>query len=127
MNMAAERNTARRTGTAADAGSGDGLDGVRQAFNARLVQDRERFVALRSALEARQVPPEAIIAELRNRAHKVRGGAAIFEMRELAATACALEEAAIAASVQVKQGEAMVVAPLATLIDFLARTIAANG
>jgi HPt (histidine-containing phosphotransfer) domain-containing protein len=127
MSMAAERNAARSVGTGPASGSGDALDGVRQAFNARLVQDHERFAALRRALEVRQVPPEAIIAELRNRAHKVRGGAAIFEMRELAATACALEEAAIAASVQVKQGEAMVMAPLATLIDFLASTIAANG
>ncbi|HEX3848103.1 MAG TPA: Hpt domain-containing protein [Steroidobacteraceae bacterium] len=125
--MAAERNAARRAGTGAAAGTGDALDGVRQSFNARLIQDHERFVALRAALRARQVPPEAIIAELRNRAHKVRGGAAIFEMRELAATACALEEAAIAASVQVRQGEAMVEAPLASLINFLALTIAANG
>jgi HPt (histidine-containing phosphotransfer) domain-containing protein len=123
MTMAAERNAARKTGPGAPAGSDDALDGVRKSFNARLVQDHERFVALRAALQARQVPPEAIIAELRNRAHKVRGGAAIFEMKELAATACALEEAAIAASVQVKRGDAMVEAPLATLIEFLARTI----
>ena len=119
--MAANRNTAAKPSTDAPARSGadDPLDQLRQAFNKRLIEDRARFVALREALEARQVPPEAIIAELRFRAHKVRGGAAIFEMRDLSATACALEEATIVASAQVKEGEAVVQAPLAALIDFL--------
>jgi HPt (histidine-containing phosphotransfer) domain-containing protein len=124
--MSSDRGTARRLGSGGRGGSAadaseDALDNLRQAFKARLIEDRARFVALRDALEARQVPPEAIIAELRNRAHKVRGGAAIFEMRDLAATACALEDAALAASCQVKQGESAIQGPLDALIDFLGR------
>jgi len=116
--MGADRNVARRMDPPG-AESDDPLEKLRRAFIVRLGEDRVRFLALRAALGARQVPPEAIVAELRARAHKMRGAAAIFEMRELCAAASLLEDATIAASVQVKQGEAMVEAPLGALIDFL--------
>src|SRR6266851_4889127 len=77
---------------------GDGLDELRLAFHARLLSDRVQFVTLSAALARAEESPAWIFQDLQFRAHKIRGGAAIFEIAELEAAAGALEQAAVAAS-----------------------------
>jgi HPt (histidine-containing phosphotransfer) domain-containing protein len=76
----------------------DGLEELRLAFHARLQSDRVHFVTLSAALARAEESPGWIFRDLQFRAHKIRGGAAIFEIAEIAAAACALEQAAISAS-----------------------------
>jgi HPt (histidine-containing phosphotransfer) domain-containing protein len=76
---------------------GDGLEELRAAFVARLLSDRVQFVALSAALAHAEEDAGSIFLDLRDRAHKIRGAAAVFEIAALAAAARALEIAAIAA------------------------------
>jgi hypothetical protein len=75
----------------------DGLDDMRLAFHARLQNERVQLATLSAALARAEESPAWIFQDLKFRAHKTRGGAAIFEIAEVAAAACALEEAANAA------------------------------
>lgn len=86
---------ARRTNkrTAPD----DEMDGLRAMFNARLKSERLHFVVLSAELARADNDPQAIFEDLKFRAHRLQGGAAIFEMAEMAAAADALEQAADAA------------------------------
>jgi hypothetical protein len=76
----------------------DGFDELRLAFHARLQSDRVHFVTLSAALARAEESPGWIFQDLQFRAHKIRGGAAIFEIAEVAAAAYVLEQAAISAS-----------------------------
>jgi HPt (histidine-containing phosphotransfer) domain-containing protein len=80
-------------------GSGDSLEELRQAFYARLQSERVHFATLSAVLARAGKNPAWIFEDLQFRAHKMRGGAAIFEIPEVAATACSLEEAAKRASI----------------------------
>ena len=75
----------------------DGLEELRGAFVAKLHRDRVQFVALSAALAGAEEDAENIFLDLRDLAHKIRGGAAVFQLPELAAAARVLEMAAIAA------------------------------
>lgn len=75
----------------------DGLEELRAAFLAKLHNERVQFVALSAALARAEEDADSIFLDLRDRAHKMRGGAAVFEIPELASAARALEIAAIAA------------------------------
>src|SRR5450432_1872973 len=86
---------ARRVAPVAPA---DDLEELRLGFYDRLKRDRVHFVTLSAALARADDDPSPIFLELRNRAHKIRGGAAIFEITEVAVAACSLELAAISAT-----------------------------
>jgi HPt (histidine-containing phosphotransfer) domain-containing protein len=77
---------------------GDSLEELRQAFYDRLQSERVHFATLSAVLARAGKNPAWIFEDLQFRAHKMRGGAAIFEIPEVAATACSLEEAAKRAS-----------------------------
>jgi len=76
----------------------DGLRDMRVTFHARLRSECVHLVTLSAALARAEERPDWIFQDLQFRAHKIRGGAAIFEMPEVAAAARALDEAANAAS-----------------------------
>jgi HPt (histidine-containing phosphotransfer) domain-containing protein len=77
----------------------DGLEGLRVVYEGKLQSERAHFVALSAALARVEGSPGAVFSELRNRAHKMRGSAAVFEMAHVASVAGSLEIAAIAATV----------------------------
>jgi len=58
----------------------DGLEELRLAFHARLQSDRVHFATLSAALARAEESPGWIFQDLQFRAHKIRGGAAIFEI-----------------------------------------------
>jgi HPt (histidine-containing phosphotransfer) domain-containing protein len=76
----------------------DGLEELRLAFHARLQSDRVHFATLSAALARAEESPGWIFQDLQFRAHKIRGGAAIFEIAAVEAAAFALEQAAICAA-----------------------------
>jgi hypothetical protein len=82
---------------ASDSDYYDGLEELRAAFLAKLHNERVQFVALSAALARAEEDADCIFLDLRDRAHKIRGGAAVFEIPELASAARTLEIAAIAA------------------------------
>jgi HPt (histidine-containing phosphotransfer) domain-containing protein len=73
------------------------MEGLRAMFNARLQSERLHFVVLSAQLARADNDPQRIFEDLKFRAHRLHGGAAIFEMAEMAAAADALEQAADAA------------------------------
>jgi HPt (histidine-containing phosphotransfer) domain-containing protein len=77
----------------------DGLEELRVVFEGKLQSERAHFVALSAALARVAGSPDPVFSELRNRAHKMRGSAAVFEMAQVASVAGSLEIAAIAATV----------------------------
>jgi HPt (histidine-containing phosphotransfer) domain-containing protein len=77
----------------------DGLEELRVVFEGKLQSERAHFVALSAALARVEGSPGSVFSELRNRAHKMRGSAAVFEMAQVASVAGSLEIAAIAATV----------------------------
>jgi hypothetical protein len=78
----------------------DGFDELRGEFFERLKAERLRFLILNAAL-ARNEPERAVVLqELRSRAHRLSGTAAIFEVTGVAVLARALELAVDAAAVQ---------------------------
>jgi HPt (histidine-containing phosphotransfer) domain-containing protein len=76
-----------------------GLEELRVVFEGKLQSERAHFVALSAALAKVAGSPGPVFSELRNRAHKMRGSAAVFEMAQVASVAGSLEIAAIAATV----------------------------
>jgi chemotaxis protein histidine kinase CheA len=78
----------------------DPFDELRDAFHARLKTERVQFVTLSAALAQAEEDPQRIFADLQYRAHKLQGGAAIFEVADIAQAAGALEAAAVSAAAQ---------------------------
>src|SRR6202034_3691075 len=97
-----------------------GVEELRAAFLAKLRNDRMQFVALGAALNRIEGDAGCIFLDLRDRAHKIRGGAAVFEIVEVASAARALEIAAIAAgAAHAANTDAMVRDALAVLIHLM--------
>ncbi len=102
----------------------DPFEGLRVAFRTRLRGECVELAALSEAMEPGARDPAPVFRELRDRAHKIRGSAAIFEFAELAEAAFALELAAISASLSAAVGsQAAVRAALAVLV----RSMGASG
>lgn len=98
-----------------------GLDDLRVVFQGKLQSERAHFVALSAALARAEDGPGPVFNELRNRAHKMRGSAAVFEMAQVASAAGSLEVAAIAATVShADNTDAAVWTALVALVRFLA-------
>ena len=76
----------------------DGFESLRQAFHARLESERVHFVTLSAALARAEENPAWIFEDLVYRAHRLQGGAAIFEESEVARAAGKLESAAVMAA-----------------------------
>ena len=76
----------------------DSFEDIRQAFCVRLRSEREHFVAHNTALARASDCPAAILDDLRNRAHRLSGTAAIFEFAGIAAAARALELTVVSAA-----------------------------
>jgi hypothetical protein len=101
---------------------GDGLEELRLAFHARLLSDRVHFATLSAALARAEESPAWIFQDLQFRAHKIRGGAAIFEIAEVEAAARALEHAALSASMSsAKNTDAAVWTALVGLIRLIGK------
>jgi hypothetical protein len=75
-----------------------GFESLRLAFQARLESERVHFVTLSAALARADENPVWIFEDLQYRAHRLQGGAAIFDEAEVALAAEALEQAAVAAA-----------------------------
>jgi chemotaxis protein histidine kinase CheA len=76
----------------------DSFESLRQAFHARLESERVHFVTLSAALARAEENPVRIFEDLVYRAHRLQGGAAIFEEAEVARAAGKLENAAVVAA-----------------------------
>jgi hypothetical protein len=102
----------------------DGFENLRHAFHARLESERVHFVSLSAALARAEENPSWIFEDLQFRAHRLQGGAAIFEVADVAQAACALEEAAVSASkARADNTDEKVWAALVTLV----RLMGGNG
>ncbi len=98
----------------------DDFDGLRDVFHARLHSERAHLVTLSAALAGTEENPARIFDDLVFRAHRLRGGAAIFEVAEIAAAANELEQAAVAASTaHANNTDAAVCAALAALVRLI--------
>src|ERR1700749_5148232 len=76
----------------------DSFESLREAFQVRMESERVHFVTLSAALARAEENPAWIFDDLKQRAHKLQGGAAIFEESEVAVAAGALEAAAVHAA-----------------------------
>lgn len=76
----------------------DSFESLRRAFHARLESERVHFVTLSAALARAEENPAWIFEDLVYRAHRLQGGAAIFEEAEVAVAAGKLESAAVIAA-----------------------------
>jgi chemotaxis protein histidine kinase CheA len=76
----------------------DSFEEIREAFCVRLQSDKIHFVALNAALACTPECPTPILDDLRNRAHRLSGTAAIFEFAGVAAAARALELTVVSAA-----------------------------
>jgi hypothetical protein len=85
-------------GAAAAIDRDDSFENLRQAFHARLESERVHFVTLSAALARAEENPVRIFEDLVYRAHRLQGGAAIFEESEVARAAGKLESAAVVAA-----------------------------
>jgi chemotaxis protein histidine kinase CheA len=75
----------------APAVSDDSFEALRASFLERLVGERQRLFNLGAALAQGQMGRVSMLDELRGRAHRLSGTAAIFELSGVAALARALE------------------------------------
>ncbi|MEA3159386.1 MAG: hypothetical protein QOD95_934 [Gammaproteobacteria bacterium] len=104
------------------------LDDLRIVFQSKLQSERAHFVALSAALARAEDSPGPVFNELRNRAHKMRGSAAVFEMAQVASATGALEIAAIAATVShADNTDAAVWAALVALVRLLGNLDTSDG
>jgi chemotaxis protein histidine kinase CheA len=76
----------------------ESIESLRRIFRARLENERVHFVTLSAALACADESPQRIFEDLVYRAHRLRGGAAIFDESEVAMAAGRLEKAAAAAA-----------------------------
>jgi HPt (histidine-containing phosphotransfer) domain-containing protein len=98
----------------------DGFESLRHAFHARLESERVHFVSLSAALARAEENPSWIFEDLQFRAHRLQGGASIFEVTDVAQAAHALEEAAVTASkVRANNTDENVWAALVTLVQLM--------
>lgn len=77
---------------------GDSFEELRATFLERLKAERQRLVSLGKALAQVRTNRTPVLDELRSRAHRMSGSAAIFELSGVAALARALELAVDAVS-----------------------------
>jgi HPt (histidine-containing phosphotransfer) domain-containing protein len=80
------------------AGLENGFENLRNAFHARLESERVHLVSLSGALTHAEANPAWIFEDLQFRAHRLQGGASIFEVTDVAQAAHTLEQAAVSAS-----------------------------
>ncbi len=90
--MGSIRRRPRKLAAAVD--EDDSFESLRQAFHSRLESERVHFATLSAALARAEENPLWIFEDLVYRAHRLQGGAAIFEESEVAIAACRLENAA---------------------------------
>jgi HPt (histidine-containing phosphotransfer) domain-containing protein len=94
----------RAAGPAAPAAPSDSFEEIREAFCIRLQSERIHFAALNAALACTPECPAQILDDLRNRAHRLSGTAAIFEFAAIAAAARALELTVVSAAASCADG-----------------------
>jgi chemotaxis protein histidine kinase CheA len=99
----------------------DSFEDIRQAFCVRLQSDRTHFLALNTALACAPGCPPPILDDLRNRAHRLSGTAAIFEFAGVAAAARALELTVVSAAASHAGSTELAIR---TALDALVRVIA---
>ena len=105
--------------------SEDPFDELRDLFFARLRTDRVHLLALGTALACCEGDPAYPLEKIKLFAHRLRGGAAIFETPDIGDAANILEEAAaLAAIVHADRSDASVRTALDSLLNKLA---IANG
>jgi chemotaxis protein histidine kinase CheA len=102
----------------------DGFAELRESFRTRLGSERIHFVALSSALVNAVGVPTQVLNDLRNRAHRLSGTSAIFELVDIARAARALELAVDAALVSPAHDTA---ACICTALDALVNLIESLG
>jgi hypothetical protein len=76
----------------------DSFESLRHAFQERMESERVHFVTLSAALARAEENPAWIFEDLQFRAHRLQGGASIFEEAEVAMAAGVLEQAAVVAA-----------------------------
>ena len=97
----------------------DSFEEIREAFCVRMQSERLHFVALNEALGFADEIPTPILDDLRNRAHRLSGTAAIFEFRGIAAAARTLELTATSAASAPRNSETGVSTALAVLVRLI--------
>jgi chemotaxis protein histidine kinase CheA len=106
----------------------DSFESLRGAFQARLGSERVHFVTLSAALARAEENPGKIFEDLQYRAHRLQGGAAIFEESEVAQAAGDLERAAVqAAKSRARNTDEQVWAALESLVSLMGRYQAAES
>ena len=80
----------------------DSFESLREMYCQRLMGDRLHLLQLSAALARGDANREQVLDELRNRAHRLSGTAAVFELTGVAALARALELAVDGAAVGVR-------------------------
>ncbi len=124
-----EHPVSPRTRTARPPGTARGQDGrlddefnsLSGLFRARLQSERMHFASLSAALAHAEESPGKIFEDVNFRAHRLKGTAAIFEFKDIAAAAHALEYAAKAAiATRAPNSDAAVWSALVALVSLLA-------
>jgi chemotaxis protein histidine kinase CheA len=105
---------------AAMAAPSDSFEEIRQAFCIRLQSEGTHFAALNAALACTPECPTPILDDLRNRAHRLSGTAAIFEFAGVAAAARALELTVVSVATSRAQSTEI---SICTALDALVRLI----
>jgi hypothetical protein len=101
--------------------SEDPFEDLRDAFFERLRTDRVRLTTFAAALAHTEGDPACTFEDIQLFAHRLRGGAAIFESPEVGIAADALEQAAASASVaHADRSDASVWTALENLLDKMA-------
>jgi HPt (histidine-containing phosphotransfer) domain-containing protein len=111
----------RSPAPAALAAPSDSFEEIREAFCTRLQSERSHFLALNAALTCTPECPAPILDDLRNRAHRLSGTAAIFEFAGVAAAARDLELTVVSVATS-RGGNAQ--PSIRTALDVLVRLIA---
>jgi HPt (histidine-containing phosphotransfer) domain-containing protein len=120
--MRATSGRPRRTASedAAPNPAEDSFEEIRDTFCIRLRGERDHFLTLNAALTGTDDSPVPVLGELRNRAHRLSGTAAIFEFAAVAAAARALELTLVTASGSLADNAEM---PIRLALDALVRAI----